>query len=97
MDTEAFQRELAEQGYAEVLTRQWSAGQFVDTHTHSFAVRALVLDGELVLSANGKSQALRAGDVFTLEPNCPHTEQYGPAGATFLVGRRYPADPERRA
>ncbi len=97
MDTEVFKRELAELGFTEVLTRQWSAGQFVDTHTHSFEVRALVLEGELVLSANGQSQALHAGEIFTLEPNCPHTERYGPAGATFLVGRKYPADHKRRA
>lgn len=48
-----------------------------------------MLDSELVLTCGGKSQTYRAGDVFTLDANCPHAEQYGPSGATNLVGRKY--------
>lgn len=91
MDTEDFQRELAELGFDEVLTRVWKANQYVDTHTHSFAVRALVLEGEFVLGCGGQDKTLRAGEIFTLDPNHPHTERYGPQGATFLVGRKHAA------
>lgn len=91
MDTTQFTRELHELGFNEVLTRTWTANQFVDTHTHPFEVRALVLDGEFVLGCDGRSRTLRVGDLFTLEAERPHTERYGPSGATFLVGRKYPA------
>jgi quercetin dioxygenase-like cupin family protein len=91
MDTEVFKSELGELGFTEVLTRSWPANQFVDTHTHNFEVRALVLEGELVLGCDGQNKVLRAGDIFTLQPNRPHTEQYGPHGATYLVGRKHPA------
>ena len=91
MDTSNFTRELAENGFAEVLTRTWKANQFVDVHTHPFEVRALMLDGEMVLSCEGSSKTYRVGDVFTLQPGQAHAEQYGPSGATYLVGRRYPA------
>jgi quercetin dioxygenase-like cupin family protein len=91
MDTETFKRELGELGFTEVLTRSWPANQFIDTHTHSFEARALMLDGELVLGCDGQSKTLRAGDVFTLAPNRPHTEQYGAQGATYLVGRKHPS------
>lgn len=91
MDTEVFKSELGELGFTEVLTRSWPANQFVQTHTHNFEVRALVLEGERVLGCDGQNNVLRAGDIFTLEPNRPHTEQYGPMGATFLVGRKHPA------
>ena len=90
VDTTQFTRELGELGFAEVLTRSWPANQFVDTHTHPFEVRALVLDGELVLTCGSESRSLRVGDVFTLDAQIPHTEQYGPNGATYLVGRKYP-------
>ena len=89
MDTEIFKRELDELGFTEVLTRSWPANQFIDTHMHSFEVRALVLEGELVLGCDGQNKALRAGDIFTLEANRLHTEQYGPQGATYLVGRKH--------
>lgn len=89
MDTDIFKRELGELGFTEVLTRSWPANQFVDTHTHTFEVHALVLEGGLVLSCDGQNKTLRAGDIFTLEANRPHTEQYGPQGATYLVGRKH--------
>lgn len=91
MDVEIFKRELGERGFAEVLTRNWPANQFIDTHTHSFEVRALVLEGEFVLGCDGQDRLLRAGDIFTLDANRPHTERYGPQGATYLVGRKHPA------
>ena len=90
MDIEAFQAELGELGFTELLTRSWPANQFIDTHTHDFEVRALVLDGELVLGCDGRSKTLRAGDIFMLDANRPHTEQYGASGATYLVGRKHP-------
>ena len=89
LETTQFTRELGELGFAEVLTRTWPANQFIDTHTHPFEVRALVLDGELVLTCGSESRCLRVGDVFTLDAQRPHTEQYGPTGATYLVGRKY--------
>jgi quercetin dioxygenase-like cupin family protein len=90
VDTTQFTRELHELGFDEVLTRTWPANQFIDTHTHLFEVRALVLDGEFVLTCDGESRTLRVGDVFTLDPQRAHTERYGPNGATYLVGRKYP-------
>ena len=90
VDSSGFIRELGELGFTEVLTRDWAPNQFVDTHTHPFDVRALVLQGEVALSCDGRSQTYRSGDVFTLDAGRAHTEQYGPAGANFLVGRKYP-------
>jgi quercetin dioxygenase-like cupin family protein len=47
-----------------------------------------MIDGELTLSAQGKPTTYRAGEVFTLAAGCEHVEQFGPQGATYLVGRR---------
>ena len=90
MDGKAFEKELALLGFDEILTRDWPPNHFVDTHTHLFEVRALMLKGELALSCNGKTVTYRAGEIFTLAPRLPHTEQYGPTGATYVVGRRHP-------
>jgi hypothetical protein len=91
MDKASFASELATLGFDEVLTRQWPPNHFVDTHTHPFAVRALMLEGELVLGCDGETRTYRAGDIFTLAPQQPHTEQYGSHGATYLVGRKHTA------
>jgi quercetin dioxygenase-like cupin family protein len=91
MDVEVFKQQLGELGFTEVLTRTWGPNQFVDTHTHDFEVRALVLEGEFVLGCDGQDKLLRPGDVFTLAPRRPHTERYGPQGAVYLVGRKHSA------
>ena len=78
-------------GYDEVLERRWAPGQMVDTHTHSFAVQALVVEGELWLTLNGETRHLRPGDSFELKHSEPHAERYGASGAVYWAARRHAA------
>jgi len=77
------------EGFDEVLERRWSPGTVLDTHMHDFAVRALVVQGELWLTIDGHTRHLRPGDHFTLDANVPHAERYGHEGATYWVARRH--------
>jgi hypothetical protein len=88
---EAFAQAARERGFDEVLERHWAPGTVLDTHTHAFGVDALMTQGEMWLTCGEHTQHLRAGDRFTLEPEVPHAERYGPAGATYWVARRHPA------
>jgi len=75
-------------GFDEVLERSWDPLTVLHTHTHPFAVEALVLRGELWLTTASGTQHLKAGDHFSLERNVPHEERYGPDGATNWVARK---------
>lgn len=75
-------------GFDEVLERRWAPGTVLDTHTHDFGVRALVVRGEMWLTVGEATQHLRAGDPFVLDANVPHAERYGDEGATYWVARR---------
>ncbi|MBL8331814.1 MAG: AraC family ligand binding domain-containing protein [Rubrivivax sp.] len=75
-------------GFDEVVERSWPPGQVLDTHTHPFAVQALVVAGEMWLTVAGHTQHLKAGDPFELAREVPHAERYGPEGATYWVARR---------
>ena len=75
-------------GFGEVLERKWAALTVLETHTHPFAVKALVVQGEMWLSVGQETQHLLAGDEFALERDVPHAERYGPEGATYWVARR---------
>ena len=77
------------QGFDEVLERIWAPGLELPTHSHTFAVNALVTQGELWLSCGEQTRHLQAGDRFELKPNEPHAERYGPQGAVFWVARRH--------
>lgn len=85
---DAFAATARADGFDEVLERSWAPGTVLDTHTHDFSVRALVVRGEMWLSVGDATQHLRAGDPFTLAANVPHAERYGADGATYWVARR---------
>jgi len=40
------------------------------------------------LGENGSERRLLPGDRFHLQAHAPHTERYGPEGATYWVARR---------
>jgi hypothetical protein len=82
-----FEAEARARGFGEVLERSWAPGTVLDTHTHSFAARALVVAGEMWLTVDGQTRHLVAGDRFELEAEVPHAERYGSAGASYFVAR----------
>ena len=85
-----FAQALRAQGFDEVVERQWPPGEIVPTHTHPFAVEALVVAGELWLGCgDAEPRHLRPGDRFSLGAHQPHDERYGPDGATYWVARRH--------
>ncbi len=88
---EQFKAEKLAAGFDEVLERVWQPGQVLETHTHPFAVEALVVKGGFVLSCAGTERTLGPGDRFSLAREQPHAEHYGPQGATFWAARRHAA------
>jgi hypothetical protein len=84
----AFEADALAAGFDEVLERRWAPDTVLDTHTHAFGVEAVVTQGELWLSCEGSTRHLLPGDGFTLDPEVPHAERYGPEGATYWVARR---------
>ena len=83
-----FESQARAEGFDEVLERRWSPGLVIDTHVHPFAVKAVVVQGEMWLSCDGETRHLHPGDTFTLERDAPHAERYGDEGATYWVARR---------
>jgi hypothetical protein len=90
----AFEAAALAQGFDEVTERAWPPLTLLDTHTHPFAVQALVVQGEMWLSVgehgHAVTQHLQAGDRFELAGDAPHAERYGAQGATYWVARRHP-------
>jgi mannose-6-phosphate isomerase-like protein (cupin superfamily) len=84
----AFREDAIAAGFDEVLVREWPAGHIIDTHTHPFALRAIVARGEMWLTVGGETRHLRPGDIFALERDVPHAERYGAAGTAYWVARR---------
>ncbi len=86
---EAFEAKARAQGFDEVAERAWPPSAVVDSHTHPFSVRALVVRGEMWLAVGSDVRHLRPGDEFAIEREVPHSERYGAEGATYWVARRH--------
>ena len=83
-----FERQALSEGFSEVLEREWAPGTLLETHTHPFSVKALVVRGELWLTVGDTMTHLRQGDLFTLAADVAHDERYGDEGAAYWVARR---------
>lgn len=82
-----FEAEERARGCSEVIARSWQPGTTLDTHTHPFLARALVVQGEMWLTVDGVTRHLGPGDRFEVPAGQPHAERYGPQGATCWVAR----------
>ena len=85
---ESFKTKQLEAGFDEVIERTWQPNTVLDTHTHPFAVDALVVQGEMWLTVNGQTHHLLPQDRFTLARDVAHEELYGAEGATYWVARK---------
>ncbi|MBI2744975.1 MAG: cupin [Burkholderiales bacterium] len=88
MDQDLFRRELQAAGFEQITTVTREPNGFLDTHTHPFEAKALILSGEITLVCGGREQRYQPGEVFHLALAEPHTERYGPQGVSYLVGRK---------
>jgi hypothetical protein len=82
-----FDEQAKQLGFDEVLVRRWDPDVFLDTHSHSFAVQVVVVEGKMWLGLNGSDCELGPGSKFALAAQTPHAERYGPDGAVFWVAR----------
>ena len=88
IDFSAFEAEAKAQGFDEVVEREWAPQAVAGTHGHPFAVKALVVRGEMWLTCGDETRHLHPGDTFELDRDAPHAERYGAEGATYWVARR---------
>ena len=88
MNKDQFLQELTRLGYPEPVEVTQPPNGHLGNHTHSFAVRALVVDGSIEIESQGGLKKYEAGDMFELAYEQLHSETYGPAGVKYLASRK---------
>ncbi len=87
---EEFTQLTKDMGYEGVSIRDWAPNSISDTHTHEFAVHAVIAKGEMWMTRGEDTQHLQVGDTFTMEPDTPHAEKYGAEGTIYWAARSFP-------
>ncbi|MDR5855701.1 cupin domain-containing protein [Caballeronia sp. LZ062] len=88
MQRDEFLAQLSAEGFPEAVTVTREANGSLDEHAHPFEAKALIVEGQITLRIGDEARLYRVGDVFHLPANVEHTEQYGPQGVSYLVGRK---------
>lgn len=83
-----FTAQAMDDGFEEILQKEWEPNLSLEMHTHPYDVRVQVASGLVRLSLAAGVQTYEAGQGFYLARNTEHAEQYGPHGATFWVARK---------
>lgn len=88
MNQEQFKKILTDEGFQDLVIVEREADGYLDTHTHPFEAKALILEGSIVIEVDDETLSFVVGDIFHLSHAMPHTERYGPTGVKYLVGRK---------
>ena len=88
MTPHEFETALLADHYSTLTTVIRPSGYILSEHQHPFDACALITAGDITLTVAGISRTYGAGDIFRLAAATAHLESAGPAGVTYLVGRR---------
>ena len=88
MNIVQFLQNLKETGYPEPVEVEKPPHGHANHHTHSFAVKALIVAGDIAIETAGETKKYIVGDVFELDFEELHAEHYGPQGVKYLASRK---------
>ena len=88
MTSQEFEASVLAKGYTSTQHIERAAGFSMGEHQHPFDACALVMAGTFFITLKGVQHSYAAGDIFELAAGTLHSESAGPAGATYLAGRR---------
>jgi quercetin dioxygenase-like cupin family protein len=88
MNSEQFLQLLRRDGFPEPVEVQQVPNGQLGVHEHPFAVKALVVEGDITIVIDGLSRNFKAGEIFHLELKQPHAESYGSEGVKYLASRK---------
>jgi quercetin dioxygenase-like cupin family protein len=92
MDRTAFEASLASDGY-EIVSISMKPDAVNAEHVHPFDARVMVVEGAMTVDREDTgARTFQPGESFELQAGCRHSETAGSGGATYVAGRRLPAN-----
>lgn len=88
MNQQEFESQLKAEGFTTIAAVERPVGYALDEHDHTFDACALITRGDFTLTVDGVATTYAVGQIFRLPAGTPHLESAGPAGASYISGRR---------
>jgi quercetin dioxygenase-like cupin family protein len=80
--------QLRAEGFTHTYVWQDGPGAYYPEHTHPTVTAHIVLDGEVTVTSQGKTQTYRTGERFDVPAETIHSAKMGPKGCRYLIGEK---------
>ncbi len=88
MNEKEWETRLRQEGFSHVFVWQDGPNTSYPDHTHPATTAHVILEGEMTLTSEGKSQTIKSGERCDVPANTIHSAQMGSRGCTYMVGER---------
>jgi mannose-6-phosphate isomerase-like protein (cupin superfamily) len=88
MDEKELANKLKREGFAHTYVWEDGPNAHYPEHTHATETAHIILDGEMTLTMNGRSEAYRAKERCDVPAGTAHSAKMGPKGCRYLIGER---------
>jgi mannose-6-phosphate isomerase-like protein (cupin superfamily) len=88
MTIQDLEKQLRAEGFTHTYVWQDGPGVSYPDHTHSVVTAHIILDGEMTVTSQGKTETYRDGDRFDVPANTVHSARMGPKGCRYLIGEK---------
>ena len=88
MDIHNLEEQLRAEGFGHTYVWQDGPGAHYPEHTHPTATAHIVLEGEVRVTSEGKTQTYRTGERFDVPAETTHSAKMGLNGCRYLIGEK---------
>ncbi len=88
MNTKELERQLRAEGFSHTYVWQDGPGAFYPDHTHPNPTAHIILEGEMTVTSQGKTQTYKPGERFDVPAQTIHSAKMGPHGCRYLIGEK---------
>lgn len=88
MNERELAKQLEKEGFGHTYVWQDAPNTHYPEHTHATETAHVILQGELTLTIEGRTQTYRVGERCDVPAETLHAARMGPAGCRYLIGER---------
>ncbi len=81
-----WEKELRQDGFSHIYTWQDGPKAFYPDHTHPGRTAHVILEGEMTVTSEARTETYQAGERFDVPAHSVHSARMGPSGCRFLIG-----------
>ena len=88
MSEKEFAEKLKIEGFSGIYIWEDGPGAYYPDHVHNKLSAHIILDGEMILTVDGKTILLKVGDRYDVPANTVHSARMGKGGCRYIVGEK---------